>query len=147
MYESNSIDNLKREALINRDVDTLKNIKEYDKLRKGRVIYYCLENESVIRDSNGNEISPDQLPFPQDETSLHFLSLDMGKVLKRQLEKPGDLQADISFISKTSHDFTVTIRELPEGTKFPIPNDFNWFEICEQHITKDQPIDHHRRLN
>lgn len=145
-YLTNSMPTLKREALAAQDIDVLRQIRTYeDRLRKEQ-IYYIRESETIIRDEHGNEIDPKVLPFPQNETSLHFREIIIGALYSLMKDKPGDLMSDIRLVGSQGKEWSVMILEVPDKTDFPIRGGFPWWVItCWEYVKSGEYVRPHWR--
>lgn len=147
IYSTNDLASLKREALVAGDIETLKTVKMYDTHRASRQFFYARENETIVRDRLGSEILISSLPFDQDEISLHLIDINMGKALPHMADKPGDLSRDISLFTQTRCNAAVIILEVPGETDFPLPDSFNWLEMCKGQQIRKYSTRHRTRMN
>ncbi|MDQ6482340.1 hypothetical protein [Dyadobacter sp. LHD-138] len=152
-YVTNDLNALKRQALGNKDLDTLQSIRTYDEHRKSRLYFYVKEDEEVIRDTQGREIAQSELPFPKDENSLHFARIPFAPVFEKDIAKPGDLMREIAFVINRREKFSAWILEVPSYIVFPVPGGFGWWvQICLDYIASGRYVPnkssiHDRRLN
>lgn len=152
-YQTNDMTSLKREALVNKDVETLQSIRAYDEHLKSRRYFYVRENEDLIRDNHGLEIDQSELPFPKDENSLHFATVGMVHALTSEEDQPGDLMRDIHFVMHRDLKTSAVILEVPLETVFPVLGGFGWWvNICADYIASGKykvkhPSLNRRRLN
>lgn len=132
-YQSNSMTDLKKEALVNGDVECLKKIKAAEQHSEKVRHLYVLENEDFIRDRNGIPVPFESLRFPYGTAGLHFVDLYfIGRCLSLIPDGPSDLHREINFTAKGGlADFILF--EMPTGTEFPLPQEFGWsawLEMC-----------------
>jgi len=132
---------LKREALLAHDVETLRQTRAYeDRLRKEK-IYYVREAETIIRDQRGTEIDPTSLPWPQNETSLHFHVIVTGARYSLLKDKPCDLMSDIRLVANQGKEWSAMILEVPGKTVFPIQGGFAWWVMtCVDYVKSGEYV-------
>jgi len=146
-YLSNSERDLKRAALVNKDLDLLRAITDYDEFTEDYDFFYVRENESVIRDRTGNVVTSDMLPYPQEEASLHLMTITCGQIMAMMPDEPGDLVQEIQFVNKSGNRWRGMILEVLPDTEFPLPESFDWFAMCAANPRRKYPGGHQRRLN
>jgi hypothetical protein len=105
-YESNNLIELKREALIIKDIETLRLIRDYE---QSLCLYYKRSSEDCLRDRSGNMVELSHSIFT---LLTAFRSLDVQSTANN---KPGSLIASIRGGSAG-----LMIIEIGENTAFPI---------------------------
>lgn len=133
-YPAKTISELKKVALVSKDIDFLKKIVSYEK-RKPTPIYYMHETETVIRNWKGDIIDPETLATDPFDLAFNFTDITVGWYLHRLPAKETDLYDEVNMHSRHNKDFfKFYIRELPKDVSFPLQRGFNWEEACFERI-------------
>lgn len=131
-YIANDLSELKKVALLNKDIDFLRKIVRFEK-RKPAPIYYMHETETVIRNWKGEVIDPETLTKDPFDLAFNFIEITVGWYLQKMPVKDTDLYDEVN--SDNRRDgidtfFKFYIRELPKDVSFPLPEGFNWEQAC-----------------
>jgi len=136
-YLTNDLTEFKRAALINMDMDLVKDLGKYMENSKGYHVYYARVSETVIRNREGIEVDISSLRIPIDEISFHFWNVGFPWLLTSESnkDKPGDLYRLVTS-PYTPHERKTIIKEVPDETTFPLPVLFDWDKICLDYMIR-----------
>lgn len=144
-YQTNEMAELKREALANLDVSFLKQIRSYEQRRAKMRRYYVREGETDIRDREGKIVVPEALGIDLEWIDFYMLPIYYAWALPEMPDKPGDLYATVSIGPNSPLYDPTRILEVPAGTVFPLPEDFNWTQTCLNYRDSGRYVNRHDR--
>lgn len=126
-YLSNDISDLKRAALVNKDLDLLRALDKSIKRSKGWRVLYARLDESLVRDETGALVPIESIGVSRYDMPFHFCSIAFAPGLKNPaLGWPeGHLYFSLT-LSQEERMSKLIIYELPPATEFPLPDSFGW---------------------
>lgn len=128
-YLSNDINDLKRAALVNKDIELLRALDKSIKRSKGWRVLYARLDESVLREASGEIVRVDSTGLDDYDFALNFFRVGYAPSLKNPSSgwPDGHLYRSLNS-SSTIQTPKVAVYELPPDTEFPIPEAFGWDE-------------------
>lgn len=145
-YQANNLTDIKREALINRDLEALANIVTFEKDNRARTYYYKRTGEDCIRTKEGLAIDLETLGIDFYRVWERFWCFEFAYLLENHQAEPGSLMRDIT--DKPGYrDLSKIILEIPDETVFPIPEDFDWIATSKAYLADRSALPVERRLD
>lgn len=145
-YRSNNLTEIKREALINRDVEALANIVSFEKDNRARTYYYKRAGEDCIRTKDGLAIDLETLGIDLHKVWEIFWCFEFAYLLENHQAEPGSLMRDITD-KPGFRNLTKVILEIPDETPFPIGEDFDWIASSKEYLGRTNILPVERRLD
>jgi len=146
-YQSNRLSDIKRQALINRDIDALTSIVSFEKENQARTYYYKRTGEDCIRTKEGLAVDLESLGTELHKVWEIFWCFEFARLLENYKAEPGSLMRDI-FDRPGYRDLSKIILEIPdEGPEFPIPDDFDWIATSNAYLANKRALPIERRLD